>query len=38
MQKILDEIDETKQETTERKQETPKKVGVLKRLFGSSTN
>jgi hypothetical protein len=38
MQKILEEINETKPESTEEKQESPKKVGFLKRLFGSSTN
>jgi len=38
MQKILDEINETKPESTEEKQEPPKKIGFLKRLFGSSTN
>ena len=38
MQKILDEINETKPEPTEEKQEPSKKVGLLKRLFSSSTN
>ena len=38
MQKILDEINETKPEPTEEKQEPSKKVGFLKRLFSSSTN